>query len=220
MPKPRILCLHGGASNDHITQIQITGLKLYEKAECIFLHAPHQISQCYPGLNMFSEGPWYIWSNHVSGDSTMCTNQWEESLDYIAKFCRENGPFDGVYGFSQGTAIITNFSHPSIWKDKYKMELCPWKFAILACGGASHQINIIKSSPSTNAIIIYNIPSFHIFGRRDPILNDSISISNYWDPNQKEIYYHSRGHEIDMQISYRETELMSKFNIFLGKQLG
>lgn len=26
----------------------------------------------------------------------------EESLEYVANICREQGPFDGVFGFSQG----------------------------------------------------------------------------------------------------------------------
>ena len=25
-----------------------------------------------------------------------------ESIDYLSKICREEGPFDGVFGFSQG----------------------------------------------------------------------------------------------------------------------
>ena len=39
--KPRILCLHGGYSNNDITEIQICGLKLREYAECIFLHGTY-----------------------------------------------------------------------------------------------------------------------------------------------------------------------------------
>ena len=214
MTTPRILCLHGGGSNDDITQFQTGGLRLTHRAECLFLNAPHVVNYCYPGLSKFSKGPWRVWAPTKGMMFSNHQDQWDESLEYIAKFCEENGPFDGVYGFSQGTAIITNFSHPSIWKDRFQMKQCPWKFAILACGGASFQVNIAKGDAPC-----INMPSFHIFGRRDMHFNDSNAIAEYWDPSQKMTHTHARGHEIDLLMWTRETELINKLNHFLDEQL-
>ncbi|KAL7537053.1 hypothetical protein ACHAXR_007558 [Thalassiosira sp. AJA248-18] len=204
MTKPRILCLHGGGSNNDITVFQTGGLKLAAYGmECVFLHAPHVVNYCYPGLNRLSNGPFYVWANPMAGSSEQGC-QWDDSMDYIAKFCKEHGPFDGVYGFSQGTAVITTFSHPNIWKDKFQMKECPWKFAILACGGASFQISIPRDDPAIS------FSSFHIFGARDPHLNDSKSIAEYWDSSKKETYTHGRGHEIDLQMGHREGALIPR----------
>ena len=206
--KPTLLCLHGGGSNNDITPFQTGGLKLQDRFECIYLHAPHVARQCYPGLENFSDGPFYTWSD-TSKSLEDQEDQWEDSLVYIAEYCKRKGPFAGVYGFSQGAAIITNFSHPTIWRDKFKMSVCPWKFAILGCAGASHRLSISKG-------VTINMPSFHILGLKDRHLNDSRTISQFWDKSQKATFTHDRGHEIDMQMWKREKELMERLNEFLN----
>jgi len=211
MSKPRILCLHGGGSNNDITPFQTMGLQLSAHLECVYLHAPHTTKKCYPGLDLLSEGPWYIWADPSKSLSDQ-EDQWDESLEYIATFCKKNGPFDGVYGFSQGAAIITNFSHPKIWKDRFHMKCCPWKFAILACGGASQYLTITKGAT-------IDVPSFHIFGKKDRLLVDGKKMADYWDPSKKVTHTHGRGHEIDMQMNKREKEMMVKLKKFLDEHL-
>lgn len=210
---PRILCLHGGGSNNDITPFQTGGLKLHERMECVYLHAPHVVRKCYPGLQIFSEGPFYTWSDSTKSLEDQ-EDQWEESLEYLAEYCKKKGPFNGVYGFSQGAAIITNFSNPKIWKDQFNMIACPWKFAILACAGASHRITIPKGM--TN-----NTPSFHIFGKKDKHLTDSkIIAQQYWDQSQSITCTHDRGHEIDMQMWKREIEMIDQLQKFLDTHCG
>ena len=211
--KLKMLCLHGVYSNNDITAMQTVGLKLGDKVECVYLHAPHVTRGCYPGVDAFSGGPWYAWCDPTKSLEEQ-EDQWEESLEYIAKYCKENGPFEGgVYGFSQGASIITNFSHPEIWKDKFKLKRCPWKFAILACGGSSHNITIPRGT-------IIDMPSFAIFGKKDRHLNDGKIISQYWEPSKRVSHTHGRGHEIDMQMFAREKEMMAKLNHFLDEHCG
>ena len=169
------------------------------------------IKYCYPGLGVYSKGPWYIWADPTRSLSDQ-EEQWDESLEYVAKFCNENGPFDGVYGFSQGSAMITNFSHPKIWKERFHMKCCPWNFAILACGGASQYLTITKG-------MNIEMPSFHIFGKKDYLLADSKKIADYWDPAQKATHTHGGGHEISVQMSVTEKEMIAKLNIFLDERL-
>jgi len=190
---------------------QISGLQL-NKLECVYLHAPHVCSKSnvYPGLQVFSDGPFYNWADNSKSLETQ-SDQWQESLEYIAKYCKENGPFDGVYGFSQGAAIVTNFSHPKIRKDIFNMKECPWKFAILACAGAPHHITISKNDEPIN------LPSFHIFGKKDRHLVNSKLISQYWNRSQMITHTHDRGHEIDMQMHTREKEMIVKLNDFLDE---
>mmetsp|Transcript_40031 Transcript_40031/g.84067 ORF Transcript_40031/g.84067 Transcript_40031/m.84067 type:complete len:250 (+) Transcript_40031:25-774(+) len=210
-PKPRVLCLHGGDSNSDITYFQTTGLRLYSNFECIYLDAPHIVDRCYPGLDRFSDGPFYVWADPTKPKQQQET-EWDASLELIAKFCEENGPFDGVYGFSQGAAIITNFSHTKIWKERFHMTACPWKFAILGCGGASNYITISKETS-------IDIPSFHIFGAKDGLLPDSKRIAEYWNLSQRLTHTHGRGHEIDSQMGAREIEMINKLGQFFGEHL-
>eukprot|EP00980_Cylindrotheca_fusiformis_P020321 scaffold7344_cov145-Cylindrotheca_fusiformis.AAC.19 len=210
MGKARILCLHGGGSNDAVTEFQTAALKLGKRAECHYLHAPHETTTCYPGLDQFVEGPFYTWADSSCSDSS-----WEESLDYLAQFLKDQDPFDGVYGFSQGVAVITSFSHPRIWKDRYGMESCPWKCAVLACGGASEHCQQLSGS------LLPDIPSFHIFGKMDPYLPQSRELEQRWsDDVHKVTCTHQKGHEIDLFILNREKELGHLLADFLDRHLG
>ena len=31
--------------------------------------------------------------------------QFQDTIDYVMKYCKEHGPFDGIIGFSQGAAL-------------------------------------------------------------------------------------------------------------------
>lgn len=211
--KPRILCLHGGGSNSDITGYQTIGLRLHQRMECVYLDAPHVMSWCYPGLDRFSDGPFRAWAD----PSQMLTgrgDQWEASLEHLARFCEERGPFDGVYGFSQGTALITNMSSPAVWRDRFKMERCPWRFAILACGGASGCIRLPRGTP------VIDIPSFIILGKKDMHYSDGKVIAQFWDQSRQVMHTHDRGHEIDMRMYTREGEMIAKLNDFLDAGLG
>ncbi|KAL7526956.1 hypothetical protein ACHAWF_001983 [Thalassiosira exigua] len=211
---PRILCLHGARSNDDISLCQVAGLRLSDRAECVYLHAPHVVADAYPGLRQISPGPWYAWADADAGEgSDGWPAQWVRSLEYLARYCKERGPFDGVYGFSQGASIATNFSHPGVWRDRFGLERCPWKFAVLACAGGSSRIDLKEEGSPID------LPSFHIYGEKDPYLSDSRRVAGYWDETNRVEHTHARGHEIDVRMRVREKELMAKLNQFVGQQL-
>ena len=206
-PKPRLLCLHGARSNGEIAAFQTQGLDLQKRFECVYLRAPH-VTKPAPGLEHFSEGPFYAWADPSRGVSDQ-EDQWDESLGYIAEYCKKEGPFDGAFGFSQGASMITNLSHPSAWGEKFRMRARPWKFAILACGAGSHLVAAPRAGSAIDA------PSFHVFGEKDRLLNDSRIVAEYWAPSRRVTCAHGRGHEIDMQMHVREKEVMRKLNAFL-----
>ena len=212
--KPRLLCLHGACSNNEITMFQTAGLALDQRFDCVYLHGPHIVAKSAVGLDQLSDGPFYAWADPTKSLYER-EEMWESSLDYIAEYCRKsnNTTFVGIFGFSQGAAIITNFCHPNIWKNKYNMKACPWEFAILACGAGGHCITGVSRDSTTTTTKI-EIPSFHIYGKNDRQLNDSKIISEYWSHTQRCAHTHSRGHEIDIQMHAREKEMMKKLNSF------
>ena len=92
------------------------------------------------------------------------------------------------------------------------MEKCPWNFAILACGAGG---NIMTIGNDTHTAL----PSFHLLGKKDPLLNQSEDISKCWDPFQKVTHTHGSGHEVDLLMWKREIELMGLLNNFLNEYL-
>ena len=178
------------------------------------MHAPH-ISDGFPSFDGQIAGPFYCWADILQRPAipeAILEGQWDESLDCLAQFCIENGPFDGVYGFSQGALLVTNFSDPTIWKDRFQMEKCPWNFAILACGAGGNMMTIGNDT-------FAKLPSFHLLGEKDPLINQSEAISKCWDPFQKVTHTHDSGHEVDLLMWTRETELMASLYGFLNKCL-
>jgi len=233
--KLRILCLHGGYSNNEITVFQTTGLKLYKIADCDYLHAPHFVGSPYPGLELFSEGPWYTWTTISELNDKNSTKKWKESIEYALNYIETNGPYDGIYGFSLGVAMITQLllSLP-------KKSTLP-KFVILACGGGGQ--SIITTTNSTTRMVV---PSFHIIGKKDSHRsNGELLRTKFWtnnnnsnttddsdsqnndnnddddntkydnhDPNSI-VYRHEGGHAIESLIEHREPKLIEYLHKFI-----
>ena len=221
--RPRLLCLHGACSNSEITKMQIIGLNLRDKFDITYMNAPHVVSHPSPGLENFADGPYYAWSDPARS-LEIREDQWNESMEYVVRRLRDDAPFDGVYGFSQGAAMITNLSHPKsvdVWKgggsNRYSSGdggKLPWQFAILACGAGCH--NITESRFGDDCSI--DVPSFHIFGKNDRYANDSRTIYDYWSADDRAMHVHGRGHEIDAMMHTREHIMMGKLRTFLDEQ--
>mmetsp|Transcript_16878 Transcript_16878/g.36717 ORF Transcript_16878/g.36717 Transcript_16878/m.36717 type:complete len:234 (-) Transcript_16878:1442-2143(-) len=110
--KLRILCLHGFRTSGKILQASLwkSGFEkdVEEYADLVFVDAPYQ---CQPdelesipewlkaSFPTFHEW-WYVTPDWVF-------QRWEASVEYLRKFICENGPFDGVLGFSQGGCMAS-----------------------------------------------------------------------------------------------------------------
>jgi hypothetical protein len=216
--KPKILCLHGAGGNNSMSEFLAEMLKLTTRFECVFIHAPHE-TRCYNEKGKLFNGPFYSWASLGDSDDanmiekfrkenvSYVRGQWDGSLECLAEFCNEHGPFDGVFGVSQGAAIATDFSHPTIWKDRFHMEQCPWKFAILGIPGGD--VTIEKDAT------LINLPSFHIFGEKEERRNKLLP-ELFWDPSQKVTCFHSGGHDLSPLLW--TPELMELLDQFVEKQ--
>lgn len=207
---PRILCLHGHNSNNDITELQIMalGLSIDHNFECELLHGPHK-GLSSRGLEVFSDGPWYTWG--------LSEKDFDMSLEYVANHVKTNGPYDGVYAFSMGVTIVTKFTDPSIWHERFGLKRCPWNFAILACGGGSRMLKSFDNDRISNTTPL-EVPSFHIKGTRDFHLQDSSQLEKYWKENKRKSYTHNGGHEVVMRIYNNEPDLKLLLFSFLNEQ--
>jgi len=206
----RILCLHGHNSNNDITQLQILALKLsigYD-AECELLHGPHK-GVGFRGLELFSDGPWYTWG--------LTEGEFDTSLEYVANHIKNNGPYDGVFAFSMGVTLVTKFTDPSVWRDRFGLIDCPWKFAILACGGGSRLMGSFGDNGKSSTRPL-DVSSFHIKGMKDHHLPDSSRLEKYWNEDKRKTYTHVGGHELTMRIYDNDPDLKLLLFKFLDEQ--
>ncbi|KAK2577404.1 hypothetical protein KPH14_003516 [Odynerus spinipes] len=151
--KLRILAIHGYHQSDIIFKGKLGSLRKGFKKELdiTFVKAPHKI----PAKNDTDEnaeesgyGWWFNTEDHVFKATVPSDNciGFEDSVAVITKAWQEQGPFDGILGFSQ---------------------VCPLKFdfAILISG--------FKSLCAPHALY-YNeeveMPSLHIYGENDKVI--------------------------------------------------
>lgn len=173
------------------------GLKLSQHFELVYVHGAHRSDTASPGLEFFSDGPWYKWRDD--------DDDYDASLQHLANYCKANGSvFDGVYAFSDGARIVTTLSQSYA---KFGLKRCPWNFAILACGYSNFAL--AESPP-------LEFPAFFIHGAKDSVVGQVNILEKCWvDPIS---YTHQGGHEITANIVHREPELGSRLEEFLKKQ--
>ena len=71
--------------------------------------------------------PYFEWYLQENGSTI------DESIDWLLSYINENGPFDGILGFSQGASMVTRLLRVTV-------ETRPFKFAILI-GGVVSKMN-------------------------------------------------------------------------------
>lgn len=193
----KILCLHGYRQNDKSFRERTGAFRkiLKKHAELVFISAPNRIPPTEPLESQKEDdgedqrGWWFSASDstYCAQDYTDCVKGYQESLDVIMKAFEDQGPFDGVLGFSQGASMLSLICGLK----EQMIENFQFDFAIFVAGFKSRQ------KPHTD---LYNriitIPSLHVFGDTDKVIEKEMSehlLQYFKDPK---ILQHKGGHFI------------------------
>ena len=109
-------------------QLMILGLHDFTPEDCLcsctFLEAPYEAGKIDSTLDTAGRS-WYVAGRPI-----------EKSLRSVIDHCAEAGPYDGAYGFSQGTSILALLSDSEVWRTSGGSEdaFPPWRFVINGCG--------------------------------------------------------------------------------------
>lgn len=145
-PKMRILLLHGYAMNHISFRRRLSALQKGCKdiAEFVFANGPHHIQALPSETNPDPAPPnpndpedkqaraWFMARNNVY-------EGWDASVTYLKTLCREQGPFDGVLGFSQGASLAAilaaSLEHPERTPETSEpIQNKPFRFVISVSG--------------------------------------------------------------------------------------
>jgi len=100
----RFLCLHGMGTNAQIFEAQLAQIRsqLVGQHEFIF---PDGEVECEPapGIEAFYPGPYYCFYDLPIPEKV------QAAFDLIDEILEDEGPFDGVIGFSQGAALASSY---------------------------------------------------------------------------------------------------------------
>ncbi|CAA94571.1 Esterase C25G4.2 [Caenorhabditis elegans] len=200
-PKLRILCLHGYRQCDQSFR-QKTGStrKLVKSlAEFEFVNGVHSVAV---DEHVDSSRAWWFSNNEAmsfsSRESTEVAVGFEESVAAVVKFIEENGPFDGLLGFSQGASMV----HLLIAKAQLgEIKLPGIRFAIFFSGFLS----LSSKHDSLTLLRIKEFPSMHVFGDADEIVArpKSEKMADMFDVEPLRIA-HDGGHVVPSMSKHKE----------------
>ena len=102
--RPKLLVLHGAGANRAVARLQLTNLGLTEDDfEFVIPDGPFPEARASdPLLEAMVDGPFYSWYPKETSISRAAA---EEALNAVLGAVLRFGPFDGVFGFSQGAAV-------------------------------------------------------------------------------------------------------------------
>lgn len=219
--KGKILALHGMSSNQTITKLQLNNLGLDEKDfDVVYLDGTIQVtSPDHSLLEMIGliEGPWYSWLPPKEEWKNLARSELlnkiciaiEHVLDAIDRF----GPFDLIYGFSQGGYIanlVNSLANDPLLFNAYKeykgilvnsqVEFSiPFKSIIYACVGTSESIKDLRRYAGLSVNVEHSKlnQSIYLIGRNDPLKPWSESFVLDDNSPNPTLYYLDGAHEIN-----------------------
>ncbi|KAL9932125.1 hypothetical protein V8E36_008897 [Tilletia maclaganii] len=125
----KVLALHGRGTSADIFRSQTVVLRqeLADEFEFTFLDGEWECDP-YPSVDLFWPGPYRSHYDTRTGIGLI------KAINRVATFARENGPFDGIMGFSQGAALSAAVL---AWqRDNEHL----FDFGILMCGGCPTEL--------------------------------------------------------------------------------
>ncbi|KAM7273530.1 hypothetical protein ACFE04_028194 [Oxalis oulophora] len=134
------------------------------------------------------------------------TEGFDQSLTFLKKVFSEEGPFDGILGFSQGAAMAALVCAQ---REKLHGEV-DFRFAIL-CSGFAVKLNKVKKGS-------INCPSLHIFGSepgkdRQIANNASRELASLFEDGCSVVIEHDSGHIVPTRSPYIDEikEFLQRF---------
>ncbi|KAI1102914.1 serine hydrolase FSH [Jackrogersella minutella] len=198
----RFLCLHGMGTSAEIFETQTGPLRqaLGKNHDFEFYEGEHEVPAA-PGIDtVFNCEVYKAWYDPCLGASTH-----RKAIELLRDIVDEDGPFDGCIGFSQGAALLASLLLSNQALDPFAPS--PFRLAIFICGSSALRVTESDSSWSRidpqelegkNKRI--NIPTVHIYGRKDPAYQESLNLKNMCEPRNRLEYAHTSGHDIPRGI--------------------
>lgn len=130
-----------------------------------------------------SEGcPRSFWDHGRQGD-TVTYGRFDESMQTLLEFVQQNGPFAGIFGFSQGSIVAALLCH--------MMESPPFKMAVL-CSGPLPRDHAKRRYISGKS----KVPALTVIGNFDRIVTPEMSLQLAACFEKSEVVRFDGGHRV------------------------
>ncbi len=217
--KTKILALHGQGSSSTVTELQLHNLGLTGPEFAItYLNGPRLAEGPGPGVAALAEwvaGPWHSWlppAQDGDCDGRALRRALCEAVCTVLAAVEAHGPFDGIYGFSQG-GLVASLVNGLPLDDALAAALAEhggrdyshlfrehrlFDGVVIACAGASAALAALRERAGLGEAPSEFPPSqvLHLIGRTDAYKPWSEALALASDPRTTTVIYLPGGHEI------------------------
>jgi len=233
-PSIRFLALHGSGSNRQVTQLQLNNLGLLRpQYHILYLHGPRPLDQPGLGVGAGIPGPWYGWLPRNLEQITL--EELLDTLHYLLRVLEQEGPFDYLFGFSEGGWLVSLLCGLS--QDEWLLRALSQRHpgaiatalqpdrlgrgAIIACAAMAFPLWQLRSTLGWGAgpSGVPPIPSLHLIGRQDPHRQWSEALALAMNSTHTQVYYLQGGHGVD-QAQAKDPTLQTLIDGFMAGGTG
>lgn len=196
MSKIKVLALHGFAQTGPGFYSKSSKLRKVAKQlgiELVYMNGPILLTNDdlpFDANKLGAEGTEYRGWFKVTPDASL-----QPAIDSISDFIKENGPFDGVLGFSQGAAMAQMITNNMEELGNTK----PVKFGVYFSGFVSENKAVGKYLSKK-----LSVPTLHIMGELDTLVSNERSmefVDKYCEPGTATVFKHPGGHYVPHQLA-------------------
>lgn len=176
----------------------------------MFIDGPVE-SPPHPSIKGMFDGPFYSWFDLNLKRKEDIKAAIQAVVVLLYNTIKEQGPFDGVIGFSQGASVACAFILQHMARKPLDPSSALFKYALLFSGAdvvdsvglaikAEDKISQApgqgEGAPSEQKKPKIGIPSLHVCGELDENLQGSLSLMERFDTETAELVMHKLGHTI------------------------
>lgn len=119
-----------------------------------------------------------------------------EDMRWLNELLDAEGPFDAVLGFSHGACIAATLLEDNIRKSRDRGMPSMFKMGIFLCGVPPYNLRDSGLLLADTAGQVFELPTIHVIGSADPLVDFALALYNLCDPDTAEIFDHGRGHQL------------------------
>lgn len=150
-----------------------------------------------PGIEGIYESPYYSYHKWPRTMDPADSRSLNEAYEYLYSVIEEEGPFDGVLGFSQGATLAYSFLAQHAKKHPYEAPTAQFRCAVFV--GA---LPPFRQDSSKRIIYdeglqgVIRIPTLHVAGESDFVFAHSIKLHSLCSKTWTKLLLHPKSHEI------------------------
>ncbi|KAL9122901.1 MAG: hypothetical protein Q9187_000552 [Circinaria calcarea] len=149
------------------------------------------------GVGDVYEGPYYSfypWPPEM--EPGQYERSREEAYQLIYETIEEDGPFDGIIGFSQGATLTYSFLQHHAKTHPFDPPYSPFRCAVFICGLPPFRLDTRATMLFDDIQTKVSIPTVHIAGKSDDVFKHSLALYDMCKAETSTLLCHSQGHTV------------------------